>query len=315
MSYVSVRNLSLNYPLYQRAASAVGAPAVHTGAESNEHGGSRNETLIRRADGSVSGVRALCNVSFEAASGDRVAIIGENGSGKTSLLQVLAGIYTPDAGEVIIEGRTTSVVNINLGMNLEASGHKNITLRGLAVGQTREAVEAKRAEIAAFSGLGDFLDLPVEAYSAGMRMRLNFAIATAFKPDVLILDEWLSAGDTAFRRKATERMRSFVDQAGILILASHSRSLMETTCNRAIWLDYGAVRAEGPVAAIAAVYDEEMARRQLDRDARAAAELEVAFAYAESSGLPAAQDSGSTSSNPLMRFVAGLRCFFAWPFR
>ncbi|WP_339740551.1 ABC transporter ATP-binding protein [uncultured Maricaulis sp.] len=306
MSYVSVRNLFLNYPLYQRAPSQGGAPAVPTGSEVADHGGGRNETLIRRGDGSVIGVRALCDVSFEAVSGDRVAIIGENGSGKTSLLQVLAGIYTPDAGEVVIEGRTTSVVNINLGMNLEATGHKNITLRGLAVGQTREAVEAKRAEIAAFSGLGDFLDLPVETYSAGMRMRLNFAIATAFKPDVLILDEWLSAGDTAFRRKATDRMRTFVDQAGILILASHSRSLMETTCNRAIWLDYGTIRAEGEVEAVAAAYDEEMARRQVDRDARAAAELEVALAHAEAAALQAQSEAASISANSWSNFFIGL---------
>jgi ABC-type polysaccharide/polyol phosphate transport system ATPase subunit len=306
VSYVSVRNLSLNYPLYQRTRSSGGAPAAQSTEDPSDYGGNRNETLIRRRDGSVAGVRALSNVSFEAVSGDRLAIIGENGSGKTSLLQVLAGIYTPDTGEVIIEGRTTSVVNINLGMNPEASGHKNITLRGLAVGQNRKEIEAKRGEIAEFSGLGDFLDLPVETYSAGMRMRLNFAIATAFKPDVLILDEWLSAGDTSFRRKATERMRSFVDQAGVLILASHSRTLMEEACNRAIWLDYGVVRAEGEVGEIASLYNKEMARRQSDRDRRALAERKAARIHARAAAAQAELEASKPPPSYFARLYASI---------
>ncbi|MCC5996503.1 MAG: ABC transporter ATP-binding protein [Oceanicaulis sp.] len=237
--------------------------------------------MLRDKKGRVIGVRALQGVSFEAEAGERLALVGENGSGKTTLLQVLAGIYTPDEGVVEIEGRTTALVNINLGMNAEASGHRNITLRGLATGRTREEIEERRAEIAAFSELGDFLDLPVETYSAGMRMRLSFAIATAFEPDVLILDEWLSAGDTAFRKKATGRMRRFVDQAGILVLASHSPTLLTDTCKRALWLDAGRVRAEGPVSDILKAYGQEMERRQAGRDERAQTEIAAAHAARE----------------------------------
>ncbi|KAA5804106.1 ABC transporter ATP-binding protein [Alkalicaulis satelles] len=234
--------------------------------------------MLRGPDGRVIGVRALQGISFTAEAGDRLALLGENGSGKTTLLQVLAGIYAPDDGVVEIDGRTTALVNINLGMNAEATGHRNITLRGLASGRTRDEIEDKRAEIAAFSELGDFLDLPVETYSAGMRMRLSFAIATAFEPDVLILDEWLSAGDAAFRKKATERMRRFVDKAGILVLASHSPSLLSDTCKRALWLDQGRVRAEGPVGDILKEYNAEMERRQVSRDERAQTEIAAAQA-------------------------------------
>ncbi|WP_420434312.1 ABC transporter ATP-binding protein [Hyphobacterium sp.] len=271
----------MNYPIYQRAVVADKADIATPAGDENGALTHRNSTLIRGANNSIVGVRALSGVSFDLESGGRLAIIGENGSGKTTLLQVLAEIYTPDAGEVVIEGRTTSVVNINLGMSLEASGHNNITLRGLAAGRSRREIEEHRADIVAFSELGEFLDLPVQTYSAGMRMRLNFAIATAFQPEILILDEWLSAGDAAFRKKATARMQSFVEQAGILILASHSRQLMEATCDRAIWLDHGVVRAEGDVKEIADAYDEEMMRRQKLRDARAQAELEMMRAQQE----------------------------------
>lgn len=273
MSDVIVKNLCVNYPLYQRATIPDKAQIAHSTDPENNAFSHRNETLIRGSNNAVIGVRALSNISFEVPSGGRLAIIGENGSGKTTLLQVLAGVYAPDSGDVIIDGDTTSVVNINLGMSPEASGHNNITLRGLAAGRSRREIEKRRADIAAFSELGEFLDLPVQTYSSGMRMRLNFAIATAFRPDVLILDEWLSAGDAAFRKKATARMQSFVEQAGILILASHSRALMEATCDRALWLDHGRVRADGNVQEVAEEYDQEMMRRQKNREASALAEL------------------------------------------
>ncbi|GJL96299.1 MAG: sugar ABC transporter ATP-binding protein [Hyphobacterium sp.] len=312
MSHVSVKNLFLNYPLYQQAPIPDKPQIAHSVDPENSAHNHRNETLIRGGNNAIIGVRALSGISFEVPSGGRLAIMGENGSGKTTLLQVLAGIYAPDSGEVVIDGQTTSVVNINLGMSLEASGHNNITLRGLAAGRSRREIEERRADIAAFSELGEFLDLPVQTYSAGMRMRLNFAIATAFQPDVLILDEWLSAGDAAFRKKATARMQSFVEQAGILILASHSRALMEATCDRALWLDCGQIRAEGKVGEVANAYDEEMIRRQKDRDIRAQAELEAARAHATFVGQvdQAAQSENGRSPSGFYSFFARLSRIF-----
>lgn len=210
--------------------------------------------------GRLRGVRAISGVSFSLTEGDRMAIVGENGSGKTTLLQVLAGILPPETGTLSTRGRITSLININLGMQAEATGHRNITLRGLAAGYTHKAIEARREEIAEFSELGEFLHMPIETYSAGMRMRLTFSIATAFDPEILILDEWLSAGDASFREKATQRMNEFVEKAGILVLASHSRKLILDNCKTCLWMDQGHVRALGPVLDV--VNDYEIAQKQ-----------------------------------------------------
>lgn len=275
MSRVVIEDLCVTYPLFTRARGTLDAMSGSDGDQEIDPEATR---LVRDAKGAVKGVSALQNVSFTVESGEKLGILGENGSGKTTLLQVLAGVYAPDSGVVRLEGRATSLVNINLGMRGEATGHRNITLRGLAAGRTRAEIEDKRAEIAAFSELGEFLDLPVETYSAGMRMRLNFAIATAFEPEILILDEWLSAGDAAFRQKATKRMSAFVQQAGVLILASHSRSLLKETCTRALWLDAGRVRADGPIETIMRDYEAEMKARQAARDNRAEGEIARATA-------------------------------------
>lgn len=211
--------------------------------------------MIWDAKGHLRGVRALDDVTFSLHKGDRLAIVGENGSGKTTLLQVLAGILAPETGTLMTRGRITSLINISLGSQAEASGHRNITLRGLAAGYSHKAIEERRAEITAFSELGEFLNMPVYTYSAGMQMRLTFSIATAFDPEILILDEWLSAGDASFREKATQRMKEFVAKAGILVLASHSRSLMLDNCDKAIWMEQGRIRESGPVKDILDAYE------------------------------------------------------------
>lgn len=214
-----------------------------------------DERLIWNKRGKLRGVHALRNISLDLKIGDRLAIVGRNGSGKTTLLQVLAGILSPSEGRLIYRGRVTSLININLGIQPEASGHRNITLRGLASGYSQKEIEQKRGEIAEFSELGEFLSMPMMSYSAGMRMRLTFAIATAFNPEILVLDEWLSAGDTAFKKKATDRMQEFVGKAGILILASHSRQLILDNCEKAIWLDGGEIRECGPVEEVLKAYE------------------------------------------------------------
>jgi len=250
MSLIRVQQLVVTYPLFNRARSSLDTQAAIDAGEEFE----LNPRMVRDRRGRVKGIRALDDVSFEVQTGERVGLVGANGSGKTTLLQVLAGIYPPESGQVEIQGRTTSLVNINLGIRNEATGNKNITLRGLASGRSRAEIEDRREEIATFTGLGEFLDLPVETYSAGMRMRLNFAIATAFEPEVLILDEWLSAGDEQFRKIASERMSKFVGQAGILILASHSMSLLLENCTRGLWLENGKVSMDGPIKDVLQAY-------------------------------------------------------------
>ncbi len=248
MVTIAARAVSLTLPLSSRRAD------TSSGVRQRDLG--TNDRIARAADGTITGVHALQAVSFDLDSGDRLALIGRNGSGKTTLLQVLAGILTPDAGSVAVEGVATSLININLGIQAEASGHRNITLRGLAAGHKRSAIESRRQEIMEFSELGDFLDLPVATYSAGMRMRLNFAIATAFDPEILLLDEWISAGDARFRKKASQRMSGFVEKAGILVLASHNRNMLLDNCNKALWLDQGRVQAFGELTEVLESYEE-----------------------------------------------------------
>ena len=249
MASLSVENVSLVFPLYSPAQ-------LHEHVAPEAH----DERLILSRKGRILGVKALEGVSVSLKSGDRLALIGRNGSGKTTLLQIMAGIILPDQGRVVMDGRCTNLINISLGMRSEASGHRNITLRGLAAGHSRAEIEKRRPEIAQFSELGEFLDMPVSTYSAGMSMRLSFAIATAFEPEILLLDEWIGAGDASFRQKATERMQRFVSKAGVLVLASHSRQMLADTCNLALWLNRGRVERFGPILDVLAAYEGETAR-------------------------------------------------------
>lgn len=245
MVSLSAQHLGVTFPLYAKAQG----PAEARQATDDQR-------LIRDKTGRVVGVRAIEDLSFDLNAGDRLAIIGRNGSGKTTLLQILAGVISPDQGRVVLEGRPTNLISLQLGIRHEASGHRNITLRGLASGHTVTEIEKRRQQIADFSELGEFLDMPVLTYSAGMLMRLSFAIATAFEPEILLLDEWLSAGDTAFRAKATKRMQDFVGRAGILVLASHNRKLLLENCNQAIWMERGAIKMKGAVVDVLDQYED-----------------------------------------------------------
>lgn len=199
-------------------------------------------------------VQALDGISFTLERGDRLGIIGRNGSGKSTLLRVLAGIFPPHDGEIEVEGRISALLNLGLGMRIEATGERNIVLRGMISGLSQRAAEARVDEIAEFAELGDYIKLPVRTYSSGMAMRLNFAIATAFDPEILLLDEWIGAGDEAFGRKVQTRMNSLVADAGIVVLASHNADLIERSCNRALWLDEGRTRTIGSIDEVMGVY-------------------------------------------------------------
>lgn len=188
-------------------------------------------------------VTALDGVSFSLMAGDRLGLIGSNGAGKTTLLKVLHGIYEPTAGHIAIDGRVDALFNINLGFRSEATGRRNILLRGLINGWTPEEIEARTDEIIAFSELGDFIDMPYKVYSQGMAARLAFSVATSFHPEILLMDEWIGAGDAIFQEKAKERMNEMSKQAGIIVLASHNDSLIKRVCNKVLVLDKGTVKS------------------------------------------------------------------------
>lgn len=190
-------------------------------------------------------VRALDDVSLDLRDGDRLALIGHNGSGKSTLLRALAGIYHPSAGRIEASGPVSGIFNINLGFRQEASGYRNLVLKGLMAGRTRAEIDAALPEIAEFTGLGPYLDMPLHSYSQGMAMRLAFAATTAFTNDIMAMDEWIGAGDAGFQEKIIARMNDFLHATTIIVIASHSANLLRRIANRAVWMEHGRVRAAG----------------------------------------------------------------------
>lgn len=211
-------------------------------------------------------ITALNDLSFTINRGERVGLVGRNGSGKSTLLRVLGGIYTPSSGTLRTVGKVSALFNINLGVQTDYTGRDNILIRGLIKGWTREQIAEKTPEIIEFSGLADFIDLPLRTYSDGMRMRLIFAIATSFSPEILLLDEWIGAGDADFQKKAAARMNSLVNKAGITVIASHNRNLLKNVCDIGVWLDQGSIRAYGPIDEVYKSMDSGLANK--DRDAK-----------------------------------------------
>lgn len=194
-----------------------------------------------KAAGDVAAVKALSKINLEINEGDRIALVGHNGSGKTTLLKVIAGIYHPTRGELKIDGDITSMIAISAGIDMEATGLRNIHKLGLMRRLPRKVIDSRVEAIAEFSGLGDFLHLPVRTYSAGMLARLMFSVATEFEADILVLDEWLSAGDADFVKKAGQRMQKMVEDAKIVVLATHDHDLVRRVCNRVCELKAGRI--------------------------------------------------------------------------
>jgi ABC-2 type transport system ATP-binding protein len=199
-------------------------------------------------------LHALQNINLTLTDGERVALIGANGAGKSTLLRVLAGIYPPMSGTVRIEGRVGALLTTGLGMRDDASGYDNIEFCLLLLGVSADDIPRRREEIAAFTDLGEYLDLHVGAYSSGMRVRLAFAISTALDPDILIIDEIFGAGDAAFMKKAENRMVDLIKRSRILVFASHAPGLLEKFCDRAIWLNNGEVQKDGSIKEVYQAY-------------------------------------------------------------
>lgn len=192
-------------------------------------------------------VRALSEINLSITSGERVALLGRNGAGKTTLLRCMAGIYRPTAGRLDASGRRVPLFDISLGFDDDATGYENILLRGLLMGLTRTEIDRRLDDIASFSGLGDFLDLPVRTYSSGMALRLLFSLATSVDAEILLLDEWIAAGDREFLARADQRLRDLIDRSHILVFASHNLPLVESLCTRAVVLESGRMTFDGPV--------------------------------------------------------------------
>jgi ABC-type polysaccharide/polyol phosphate transport system ATPase subunit len=228
------------------------------------YGNSRNfrRALFQRATGGFVQykedrviVKALSDISFTLDEGDRIGLIGHNGAGKSTLLKVLAGIYEPVSGQVLVGGKTTPLFDTMPGLDPEDSGYENIVTAGLLLGMSRDEIENRIPDIEQFSELGEYLSLPVRTYSAGMQARLGFSLVTTVDPEILLMDEAIGTGDARFTDKVAERLKNFVDRSSILVLASHSVDLVKRTCNKAALMSDGRILAIGAVEEVLADYD------------------------------------------------------------
>jgi len=236
MPRIETQDLTIEFPLYHHNARSLKklllADAIRR---------------VKRDAESRVVVAALSGLSFTIGKGERVALLGSNGSGKTTLLRTIAGIYEPVAGRLLVEGAIGSLIDSGAGMNPLLTGRENIMLRGLYRGLTKQDRRVMAGEVAEFSGLGEFIDLPIRSYSAGMNVRLSFAMATAINPEILLMDEWLLVGDANFMSKAEDRLTRLVTGVDILVIATHNMDIVRRCCTRAIKLDAGRIVADGPV--------------------------------------------------------------------
>jgi ABC-2 type transport system ATP-binding protein/lipopolysaccharide transport system ATP-binding protein len=199
---------------------------------------------LLRANRSATGadvysVTALRDLSFEFADGDRIGLVGHNGAGKTTLLRTLAGCYWPTSGSLAIDGNVTPLLSLGCGIEGDFTGLENITLFGLHLGMTRAEIEERKDEIAAFTELGSFLHMPLRTYSAGMLLRLTFAVATSSTPDILLVDEIFGAGDRTFYDKARRRMEATLESSNVFVLATHALDLVKDYCTKGCVLEKG----------------------------------------------------------------------------
>lgn len=200
-------------------------------------------------------IHALKSISLSIREGERVGLIGPNGAGKSTLLKVMARIYPQNGGEARIEGHVCPLFEFVTGFEMEATGWDNIRTRALLLGMSPKEIDQKIEEIARFTKLGEFLNLPVRCYSSGMLLRLAFATSTAVDPEILLLDEVMAAGDAAFIEQARKRMDDLMNRASIVVFATHSLNVLPSFCERTIWLDQGEVMADGPTADVVRAYE------------------------------------------------------------
>jgi ABC-type polysaccharide/polyol phosphate transport system ATPase subunit len=246
MASITLRDVTVEFPIFDANSRSL------------------RRTLLKRSSGGAivqrgrTGkhvlIRALDCISLDLCNGDRVALIGSNGSGKTTLLRVLAGVFEPTLGDIEISGRVSPLLNADPGMDPDETGYEYITLHGLLMGMTRKEINALVPQIAEFTELGEFLAMPIRTYSAGMQVRLAFAMLTATDPDIVLLDEGIGAADDHFTGKARDRLLDMIGRSSILVLASHQLDLLHSACNKAIWLSGGKVERFGPLAEVLEAY-------------------------------------------------------------
>ena len=236
-AFIDSRSVTVEFPIYE-----------------NSHRSLKKKVLNLTTGGKIGSdagkhpvVRALDQITFTFEHGERVGLTGHNGSGKTTLLRVLSGVYAPVHGSLDVRGKIASLLDVSMGLDPDATGFENIYLRGIMDGLKPSVIRDKIDDIADFTELDEYLNLPVRTYSSGMMLRLAFAISTSVEADILIMDEWLSVGDAQFSAKAAVRLEKLVSKAGILVIASHDPKLIERVCTRRIHLEHGKIMSDEKV--------------------------------------------------------------------
>ncbi len=241
---ITCERVVVDYPLFDAGAQNLQKRLLNLASFSR----------LRRTLSTIRYIHALRDISFDLKAGDAVGLIGRNGAGKSTLLKLIAGVLEPIRGKISRRGRITSLLTFGSGMQPELDGYQNIRRLGLLRGFSIKDVEAMTPEIVAFAQLGDFMTLPVRTYSAGMRMRLAFAIATVGTPDIMVIDEVLGAGDNLFMKRAQERIRGLLSRSKIIVLSSHSENTIREFCTTCLYLDSGQIRAYGETEEILTLY-------------------------------------------------------------
>ncbi|HHW4678877.1 MAG TPA: ABC transporter ATP-binding protein [Xylella sp.] len=244
MALITFENVCVDFPIYNASSRSLKKQLIQvvTGGQ------------LRQEESGRVVVSVLKGLNFTLQDGARVGLIGHNGAGKSTLLRLLNGVYFPSSGKASIEGTRGSLIDISLGTNPEATGRENIYLRGALLGMTKKQINRTLNEIIEFSELGDFINMLLRTYSTGMHLRLAFSVSTIMRPQILLMDEWLSVGDEGFKQKAEKRMSELVQATNILVVASHSKEMILNTCNRVIWLEHGQIRMDGNTHEICDAY-------------------------------------------------------------
>ena len=240
MSSVTIKNLSVKFRIYHDRSPSLKEYFANF--------------LKKQKQSSYSDFLAVNDVTLQINEGDRVGIIGHNGAGKSTLLKAICRVYESDIGTVSVNGRIAPLLEIGAGFHPEFTGRENIYLNGAILGYSNNQLETIEPEVIKFAELENFIDTPVKYYSTGMYMRLAFSLATAMHPDILVLDEIFAGGDAAFMQKAKTRMQEMIDKASIMVMVSHDHNLVNSLCNRVIWMDHGKLIADGKPDSIITQY-------------------------------------------------------------
>lgn len=237
MATIELENIEVEFPIYNVNARSLKKSFLRAATGGSVSEDNRNHVVVK----------ALQNISLSLKDGDRLGLIGHNGSGKSTFLRLLAQIYEPSNGHLHIKGHVSPMLDIMHGIETEFTGYENIITRGTILGLSKNEIQKKSEEIAEQSGLGDYLAMPLRTYSSGMMVRLAFAISTSIQPEILLIDEIFGAGDASFMEKAREKMISLLQQSSIVVIATHSDGLIKEFCNKALLLEGGCIKYLGSV--------------------------------------------------------------------